>query len=65
MADLEEKIGSCRGVVTKFIFDIPSDATEEDHLPDAEAEADLAAGCPHDVVGDWLLGLARHNGEGV
>ena len=42
----------------KFLFD-PSDATEEDHLPDAEAEADLAARCPHDVVGDWLLSLPK------
>jgi hypothetical protein len=50
--------------VTKFLFD-PSCATEEDHLPDAEAEADLAARCPHDVVGDWLLGLARYNSEGA
>ena len=50
--------------MTKFLFD-PSCATEEDHLPDAEAEADLAARCPHDVVGDWLLGLARYNGEGA
>ena len=50
--------------MTKSVFDIPSDATEENHLLDTEGEADLAAGCPHDVVGDWLLGLAGQTTAG-
>ena len=52
--------------MTKYVFDMPSNATEDDHLLDAEAEAHLAAGrvIPHDVVGDWLLGLARQTTAG-
>jgi hypothetical protein len=63
MADLEDR--ELPRAVTNFIFHVPSDATGEDHLLDAEAEADLAARCPRDVVGDWLLGLARYNSEGA
>jgi hypothetical protein len=40
--------------MNKSVFDTQSKATEDNHVPDAEAGRDRAAGSPPDVVGDWL-----------
>jgi hypothetical protein len=50
----------------KSIVDTPSNVTDDDHLPDDQAEAGIPAGhvIPHDAVGDWLLGLAKQTTAG-
>ena len=47
----------------KTIFDEADEAIEEAAMAEANAQIDAGHGIPHEVVGEWLLKLARGEAE--